>query len=391
MDNIKNHENVLKELRYEHKHLRSNTTFLAKLMAENEAKKAVIEKLKFHLHYYENADSGTFSEEVVEKASCQVQRAELLEKQAELDSEFEKVDAITRAKSVKLLAEKEKVYGLRKKLASQEDKLGSKIETRDMVKEEFIKEEALLKNLVKMNVTMNENHECIHDEVKRLVGFVPFEISGKFQASQILSISELLKEYHLKVSGEFERLRKMYHDKELALYTNNLERIEGKLILQRSRVDQYKSDIQKLKVKKAFLIKSIHDKKNELESLKEADGFKAKFAILTARHRAIIEECDKLNLKIEATKTAIWKQEDADKIWVDRYNRLILDIQEEIGLYRELMSSTGFDFEPKRIEIKKVEVEQEIRYRPTMRGVLTNDQIDRIHRSTSSYEVNTKL
>ena len=113
--------------------------------------------------------------------------------------------------------------------------------------------------------------------------------------------------------------------------------------IQNARVSDYKSDIQRLKAKKTMIGKGISLKTEELSKLKQEgeDGFKARFALLTARYRTIVEECEKIRVRIEATKAIIWKQEDEDKHWVDRYNRLILDIQEEIGLYRELMSSTA--------------------------------------------------
>jgi len=384
----KKHEAVLNELRSEHKHLRANTTTLAKLMAENEAKKAVMKKLEYHLKYYENYTPAVFSDALVE--NWVVQRNDLVQKQAHLKSEFERVDVVSRAKFSKLEKEKARVYELRKKLAIQEEKLGAKIETRDMVKDEFIKEDALLKNLKHVAELTSQGHSSIHDEVSRITGHVPIEFTGKFESMQILNIGEILKEYHVKVAGEFERLRNMYHDRELELYTSNLRRIEAKVGIQTARVSDYKSDIQRLKAKKLMVGKDISIKTEELAKLKQEgeDGFKARFALLTARYRNVVEECEKIRVKIEATKAIMWKQEDADKHWVDRYNRLILDIQEEIGLYRELMSSTGFvAYESRETFTSEPEPKSfvpEPRYRPTMRGVLTNEQIDSIHTNLST-------
>lgn len=204
----KKHEAVLNELRSEHKHLRANTTTLAKLMAENEAKKAVMKKLEYHFKYYENYTPAVFSDALVE--NWVVQRNDLVQKQAYLKSEFERVDVVSRAKFSQLEKEKARVYELRKKLAIQEEKLGAKIETRDMVKDEFIKEDALLKNLQHVAELTSEGHSSIHEEVSRITGHVPIEFTGKFESMQILNIGEILKEYHVKVAGEFERLRNMY-------------------------------------------------------------------------------------------------------------------------------------------------------------------------------------
>jgi len=394
------HEAVLNELRYEHKHLRTNTTTLAKLMAENEAKKAVLKKLEYHLNYYENYSPAVFREDLVQ--SWVIQKTDLEQKQSFLKSEFEKVDTITRAKLALLEKERAKIHDLRKKLTVQEDRLSQKIETRDKVKEEFIKEDALLKNLKHVEELTIEGHNSIHEEVSRITGHVPLEFNSKIESVQILNVSEILKEYHTKVSLEFDRLRKMYHDRELELYTSNLRRIEAKVGIQSRKVDGYKADIQRLKVRKVGLLNDIGASKDELARLEKEgeDGFKGRFALLTARYQSLVEECEQLRVKIEAARGAIWKQEEADKHWVDRYNRLILDIQEEIGLYRELMSSTGFvSFESREVFTSEPEptrvprvASPEPRFRPTMRGVLTNEQIDSfVTRASSSSRVHSHV
>ena len=363
----KNHRNpieneVLREMRQEREKLKMNTHSLASLMAENEAKRVLIEKLKMHLEYYQKQEPIIFKPEIIE-------RFKNYKKNLETDVETSKIKLKREQKyeeenNAKLCQKLNTIDRLQKELSESEACLSKHKNKSCILKQKVAEVKGEIKFLKKTNSDDNRSNTDVIDEIKKVVSHIPTKFRDRLKEAGVLDISEISQDYNEKVENEMVRLQERYNQKEIQYFTKEYYKIDAE-VTKKSRT------LSDLKMEKESKMRTLHrkqselkDKMEELERLRHfRRNFKNRVDEQILKHEQLEKICESMRDDIEQKRE-----------YIEEYHNLVLDMQKEIGLFEELMVRN--DKSKKKAENDKYAKETRL---DEINATLTDDDIDRFY------------
>ena len=165
---------VLYEMRKEHEKLKLNTHTLASFMAENEAKKVLIEKLKLQLDYYKRQDPVIFRQDIIDRYLAY--KKSLESKVDAAKNALKRANKVENDKNAELCQKINKVDQLQRDLLGYEGKL-SKVRSQGCgLKQEVIEVQSRINGLKKDGGDDFKTDGAVIEELKKVVSHIPYRV-----------------------------------------------------------------------------------------------------------------------------------------------------------------------------------------------------------------------
>ena len=361
---------VLREMRQEREKLKMNTHSLASLMAENEAKRVLIEKLKMHLEYYQKQEPIIFKPEIIENF-------ENYKKNLENDVETSKTKLKREQKyeednNAKLCQKLNTVDRLQKELSGSEARM-NKIKNKGCILKQRVAEiKGEIKFLKKHYGDDSRSNNEVIDEIRKVVSHIPTKFRDRLKEAGVLDISEISEDYNQKVESEMVRLQDRYNQKEIHYFTKEYYKIDAE-------VSKKSKTLSDLELEKDSKMRELHRKQSELkdkmEELERLRHFRRNFKNRVDEQVLKHENLEKI---CEVMRDDIEKKRD----YIEEYHSLVLDMQKEIGLFEELMVRNDKSKQKSKVSSKHISSHEKTNSRDQINATLTDDEIDRFYSFT---------
>ena len=208
------------------------------------------------------------------------------------------------------------------------------------MKNELAKEKTLTGSLAQHAEINVERNTLIHEECGRILGVGEHQKNEDFTNLNDFGanneIQDTIDNFQKQVQTEMDLLREKYRAKWVMSYQKNLKQVESGVAAKKDLIYKERVEIEPMSHKKQSLTEEVVRVKSEYDEIRVSfeNSYEKNYQIekfeLLKKSKKLDDELDQMMVKIREGKLSN-----------DRYDRLVLDMQEEISLYQSLMDSVG--------------------------------------------------